>query len=332
MDCPVCAGDCRCHNHFSADENVSVLIDPENSDVSEEAFEDSLNHSEAFEPEPPRVHDLTEEFRSLEESGATLSNPGAVDDWQQEVSRRVNGFRARRGRSQDRSMEFNFEEASEVSPTSLVADAKTVEAKIIEFPRPAESVAEDLAEPVLVGPRIFEAEEVAAAESQQQQIAASVASPPMPAIVLESQPAVENHEIELPLPVAALKVRALAAVCDAVAVVAAGLMFLFVIAATGALPQGRAGLGTMIAAGLGIWSLYQYLFVTRLGWTPGMKLFRLQLTCIDQKPVSQKLLRARALSVMLSSAPAAAGFLWALIDEDRLTWHDRITQTFLRQL
>jgi hypothetical protein len=40
--------------------------------------------------------------------------------------------------------------------------------------------------------------------------------------------------------------------------------------------------------------------------------------------------RWRAVASMLSGCSIGLGFAWALVDEDTLGWHDRITQTHLR--
>jgi uncharacterized RDD family membrane protein YckC len=37
----------------------------------------------------------------------------------------------------------------------------------------------------------------------------------------------------------------------------------------------------------------------------------------------------RSFGYLLSGATLLLGFLWALWDEDRMTWHDRISQTYI---
>ena len=39
--------------------------------------------------------------------------------------------------------------------------------------------------------------------------------------------------------------------------------------------------------------------------------------------------RWRALAMALSAVSLGLGFLWCLLDEDTLCWHDRITRTYL---
>jgi hypothetical protein len=42
-------------------------------------------------------------------------------------------------------------------------------------------------------------------------------------------------------------------------------------------------------------------------------------------------MRGRILAVLLSACPLGLGFVWAALDEDRLTWHDRISRMYLRR-
>jgi hypothetical protein len=61
-----------------------------------------------------------------------------------------------------------------------------------------------------------------------------------------------------------------------------------------------------------------------------MKLAQLELCTFAGAPVSLAARRNRALASALSGLALGLGYGWALIDEDRLGWHDRISQTYLR--
>jgi hypothetical protein len=37
------------------------------------------------------------------------------------------------------------------------------------------------------------------------------------------------------------------------------------------------------------------------------------------------------MAMMLSVAPIGLGVMWAIFDEDHLSWHDRLSQTYLRK-
>lgn len=77
----------------------------------------------------------------------------------------------------------------------------------------------------------------------------------------------------------------------------------------------------VIAAGFFGW------FWTHGGQTLGMRAWRAKLETRDGQPVTWSGAMIRFLAVLLSIAPAGLGYLWALVDRDRLTWHDRISGT-----
>ncbi len=79
-----------------------------------------------------------------------------------------------------------------------------------------------------------------------------------------------------------------------------------------------------------LWTLYQYTFLVHGAGTPGMHLAHLELANFDGKPVSAFDRRCRAVASALSGFSLGLGFLWALVDEDQLGWHDRMTKTLIR--
>ena len=79
-----------------------------------------------------------------------------------------------------------------------------------------------------------------------------------------------------------------------------------------------------------LWLVMQYLFLVHGEGTPGMRFAQLELTTFDGKPVNSHLRRCRAAASVLSAFSIGLGYAWALVDEDRLGWHDRITGTLVR--
>ena len=74
---------------------------------------------------------------------------------------------------------------------------------------------------------------------------------------------------------------------------------------------------------------YFALFTIFGGTTPGMMIRGLQVTNFSgDAPTLQQLL-LRAAGYMLSAGTFFLGFLWAMWDEDALTWHDRLSHTYL---
>jgi len=77
--------------------------------------------------------------------------------------------------------------------------------------------------------------------------------------------------------------------------------------------------------------LYYLFFFTRAAATPGMKWAGLSLrTFSGEKPTrSQRLGRLWALA--LSLLPVGLGVVWAIFDDERLCWHDRLSETYVRK-
>ncbi len=65
------------------------------------------------------------------------------------------------------------------------------------------------------------------------------------------------------------------------------------------------------------------------GQTLGMRAWRVRVVRADGRPLHAGNALLRALGALLSWATLGLGFLWMLVDRDRLTWHDRISATRL---
>jgi uncharacterized RDD family membrane protein YckC len=134
-----------------------------------------------------------------------------------------------------------------------------------------------------------------------------------------------------PLHVAPVGDRAMSGIVDAALTLAAFLAFVLVFAAcTTHPPTGRtalAGAGTVLLA---MWVLYQFIFFSLSAATPGMRYARIALCTFDDENPTRKTMRARIAALLLSALPLGLGFLWVFFDEDSLSWHDRITQTYQR--
>ncbi|MEM0953196.1 MAG: RDD family protein [Pseudomonadota bacterium] len=74
-----------------------------------------------------------------------------------------------------------------------------------------------------------------------------------------------------------------------------------------------------------------YCYFWRLrGQTLGMQAWRLQLVGDSGDKVSLRQSLTRCAAAFLSFAPAGLGYVWCLIDSERLCWHDRLSGTHLR--
>jgi uncharacterized RDD family membrane protein YckC/ribosomal protein L40E len=76
-----------------------------------------------------------------------------------------------------------------------------------------------------------------------------------------------------------------------------------------------------------LYAQYVVLFTYFAQATPGMMLRGLRVTSLDGLDPSPRQLLWRSLGYLISAGTMMLGFLWTLWDEDRLSWHDRISQT-----
>ena len=202
-------------------------------------------------------------------------------------------------------------------------------ARVLEFPRSfALPVRRDneLADPVVDRPRIVEAPELL---------------PPPPAmggsLIEESRD--QEYErrpgFDMPLQSASLSRRLLAGGIDVVVILLAMAGFGYVSRITGSLSQMRSVSQIRVAASLfagivaGLWFVYQYAFLVFSGSTPGLRAMRVAITGFDGAPPTRKLRRWRVIASLLSCLSLGLGYIWCFMDEDQLSWHDRITKTHI---
>jgi uncharacterized RDD family membrane protein YckC len=293
--------------------------------------------------------------------GAVMNEP----EWKQEVASRLANYRSRRGSRRPRhegSLSLDFERAvnrmsaeepADAPPVVSQAIAPSFEAKdaiaaeapgtpqaelapepvaatnIIKFPRLptlfepfAPPSGDELAEPMIDRPRIIEApEEVHCAQA------------PLAGIELEPEEAEVPAGLEAPLEVAPMGQRALAGVLDALMVALGTGMFLMIVLYRDVpAPQGKLGFVLVAALPAVLYAIYEYLFLVHGGRTPGMQMVRLAVSDFEGLPPVRRVRRVRALASVLSLCSLGLGLLWALLDEDTLCWHDRISRTYARQL
>ena len=132
------------------------------------------------------------------------------------------------------------------------------------------------------------------------------------------------------LPVAALAERRRAGLLDAAFLLLAYAAFLAVFeAVTGHLALRKFDAAVYAATLALFYAQYFALFTVFGGVTPGMLLRRLRVVSFDGGPPTPRQLLWRSFGYLVSGGTAFLGFLWALWDEDHLTWQDRISQTYL---
>lgn len=136
---------------------------------------------------------------------------------------------------------------------------------------------------------------------------------------------------DLPLHVAPIQDRIMAGVVDVALTLVAFLAFVLVFAVcTTHPPTGKVALAGAGATLLAMWVLYQFIFFSLSAATPGMRYSKIALCTFDDENPSHAAMRGRIAALLLSALPLGLGFIWAVFDEDGLSWHDRITQTYQR--
>ncbi len=298
-----------------------------------------------------------------------LLRPQDPDSWRHEVAARVDNYRTRRRPRAPRypSLQLKFEPyepsssghaaasqaATTVVPSGLAvamqdaiavpqgepwtqpetydgrSNVQDAGARILEFPRSVAPpppvfpppVFDELAEPVVNRPRILEVPEL------------ELPPPALGGILMDpvAEPEKERRPgFELPLQAAPFSRRLLAGAIDSLIVVTAFAIFTYIffrITSIVPAPQQAAGISVSLI-GL-FWITYQYLLLVFTGTTAGLKLSRLQLSRFDGSAVPVRIRRWRVLASVLSGFSLALGYAWCFLDEDRLSWHDRITRTYM---
>jgi uncharacterized RDD family membrane protein YckC len=85
------------------------------------------------------------------------------------------------------------------------------------------------------------------------------------------------------------------------------------------------------AAGLLVMSALYISFFYFIGnSTPGMLYARISLCTFDGEEPTPKMRFKRLAALVLSILPVGAGLLWSIFDEAHLSWHDRLSETYLR--
>jgi uncharacterized RDD family membrane protein YckC len=135
------------------------------------------------------------------------------------------------------------------------------------------------------------------------------------------------------LPVAPIGSRVLAAVVDG-SLILAGFVSIGFLAAHSFPhpPAGKAADVLGVAALVIIGILYYAIFFALPVSTPGMMYAGIGLCTFNDLSPTRAQLRRRLGAMLLSLLPVGLGVVWALFDDDHLSWHDRFSQTYPRKL
>jgi len=246
-----------------------------------------------------------------------VSHPPEQDAaWKGELAQRLDAYRTRRRKLAPNAAQsrLSFDESSRKTPPSSVAVAE-----------PPASAEEDFSFTIAIGrpskKRVLE-------ESRME---IDVSLPPDS----ESHPqtlVVEDERKSQPglHPVASVEDRRIAALIDLFCLLFAYGGFLMLFSSLG----GQFSLSKLSAAVYAatfaiVYLQYFALFTIFGGTTPGMMMRGLQVVSFSGEPPTPRQMFLRSAGYILSAGTFFLGFLWAMWDEDALTWHDRLSRTHL---
>lgn len=238
----------------------------------------------------------------------TVATAPEFDHVREEVSSRVEQFRQRR-----RQLALDF--ASTPAPTPKRSP------KIIPFPEKSEPHA------VAAGPAPPSAPAPSNSQSASLKPPLAARNPQLPLSFAERRPAPVEA---LSVSVAPLAARIIAGGADA-ALAACGCALFFTVygLAGGKFPPYQLAFAIEALAAVMVVFAYFAMAILCTAATPGMRWVGLRLVDFDGRPAPLWRRKLRLLGLAASISAVGAGFLWALVDEDRLTWHDRISRTCL---
>jgi uncharacterized RDD family membrane protein YckC len=273
-----------------------------------------------------------------------------AEAWKEELSERVESFRKRRARlkhgaDSEGNLELDFDTSGEPGEPVFVDDTVGT----LEEARPAPDL--EFAEPVAPYP----AQEAPPIETVR------IEKPGADSIQFETRPAPpeeiwlggatpESQPMEIPvgstgeemieaeeeapegmLP-APLGRRFLAGVLDALVLLLGAMLFGIIFWRSG----GRVSSSSVDVVALGLVALififaYFGLFTSLTSTTPGLLLMGYEIRNLRGAYPTPRESFWRAFGVLVSLSAFMLGFIWAWVDSDTLTWHDRMSGTFITE-
>jgi uncharacterized RDD family membrane protein YckC len=249
-----------------------------------------------------------------------LVPPAAEQDpaWRGELAQRLEAYRSRRRKLAPNANQSKF--SFEQPPTPAPAPRQTAVA-MAEAPARAEN---DFSFTIAIGrPAKKQVPEDA-------RVVIDVSAPPE-APAYSAAPVEEESKSQPGMhPVASIEERRLAALIDLACLLFAYGGFLMLFSSLG----GQFTLDKLSAAVYGVsfatvYVQYFALFTVFGGTTPGMMMRNLQVVSFSSEPPTPRQMLLRSAGYILSAGTFFLGFLWAMWDEDELSWHDRLSRTYL---
>jgi uncharacterized RDD family membrane protein YckC len=252
--------------------------------------------------------------------GNLALNPAPEQEWRGELNQRLQAYRARR-----RKPAPNEAQSELPFNGSALAAGETVAVQV-EEPRPdTHSAKDDFAFTIAIG-RITGKQ-----DPNDTRLLIDVSVPPAE----QAAPQQVSQDPVLPecagiFPVASLDERRHAAMIDVLCLAFAYGGFLALFGSLGGhFTFSKLSAAVCFSTFAFVYLQYFGLFTIFGGTTPGMMIRGLQVATFAGELPTLRHLLLRAAGYLLSVGTFFLGFLWALWDEDSLTWHDRLSGTYL---
>jgi uncharacterized RDD family membrane protein YckC len=251
-------------------------------------------------------HDLEHTNTLPAAPAAPPPRPLPEPEWKKELQQRLSGYRDRTGAVPTPSRSARRKEPLPLPIRHAAA--------LPDSPQQA-------GKPELPPPR------VAVRESSAERVVQQDVPPPIVDLRPDGHAQEQTGERGRPAP---LSIRAIAGMMDVgVALLATGLFAgtLHFVEQVTLTPEET--VHVVMAAFLLNLVFYLLCFLLFAGRTAGMSWLGLSVLNLDGEPPAAAQRRSRAFGTLLSLAALGVGFIWAAADEQGLTWHDRMSKTFV---
>jgi uncharacterized RDD family membrane protein YckC len=272
---------------------------------------DLSSEAAAFAPDPQQVP-------RLQMGGTTAQGAPSLDAdpaWRGELTQRLETYRARR-----RKVAPNLAQSELPFQEPLAEPPAHTSVSVAEVSPVAD---DDFSFTIAIGRN--------AATREEARMVIDVSLPPAAERVFETTPSTDMRSEQAGLyPVAAIDERRIAGLIDAACLLFAYGAFLTLFGSLGGqFTFSKLSAAVCIATFVIVYLQYFALFTVFGGTTPGMMLRGLHVVGFSGETPSPRQMLWRSVGYMLSAGTFFMGFLWALWDEDALTWHDRLSHTYL---
>src|SRR5271165_277939 len=273
----------------------------------------------------PACHfcDHPEISSAAESPGSTRGNlalhPSLEEEWRGELNQRLQAYRARRRKATPNKAQTEL-------PFELRQSDAVVGLQTEEPSTDAHHPKDDFAFTIAIGrpPR--------KAEPEDTRLLIDVSLPPLSEDKEAAPESLETSSSQL-YPAASLRLRRHAALIDGACLAFAYGGFLALFGSLG----GHFTLSKLSATVCFLTFAFVYvqyfgLFTVFGGSTPGMMVSGIQVASFTGDTPTARQYMLRAAGYLLSAGTCFLGFLWVLWDEDGLTWHDRLSKTYLARI